>query len=208
MYREMLEAFAAGDKDALERLCQSGQSQKLAQAIDRRKLGEVVRFEVLKYKNPIVYPRLLSHITMDHPNLPSTMIEQAVVGISSRQQVDKVNSKTGQVVPGSLRIQDKVEYVVVNRLVDTLTWETAPFKIWGTTSATTMEEYEKDALAIEKETMRLAGWTGPDAVKGSVSNHAAKETTDQKQSASKNTTDRRKGTLRNGTVGKKEVSVN
>ncbi|ODA78563.1 hypothetical protein RJ55_05945 [Drechmeria coniospora] len=164
MYREMLEAFAAGDKETLQKICLSDFAKKLTAAIDRRDPKEQVQFEVVKYNKPLIYPRLMSRqIHQVNPFDKVLMTEQAVVAISSTQKASRRIPSTGATVPGSMKLQDKIEYVVLSRQANQKTFETGPWRIWGTTSATTLELYLKEKAIIEKEQARRAGWDQPAA---------------------------------------------
>ncbi|KAG5935360.1 hypothetical protein E4U53_000453, partial [Claviceps sorghi] len=159
MHREMLEAFAAGDKPALHRLCLGEFARKLCAAIDRRDPRLGVRFALLRYNARLLYPRLLSHqIHQVNPFDAARMTEQAVVAVASTQQASRVDAATGETVPGSLKVQDKVEYVVLSRQVNAKTFEASPWRLWGTTSPTTLEAYLQEKAVIEREQARRAGW--------------------------------------------------
>lgn len=160
MYREMMEAFAAGDKATLNKICLGAFAKTLNAAIDRRDPKERVRFEVVKYNKGLFYPKLMSHqIHEVNPFDKTLMTEQAVVGIASTQQLSKVSAVTGQTIPGSLKLQDKIEYVVLSRQANQKTFETTPWRIWGTTSVTTLDAYLREKAVIDKEQARRAGWT-------------------------------------------------
>ncbi|KAG6116836.1 hypothetical protein E4U13_001568 [Claviceps humidiphila] len=153
MYRELLEAYAAGDRKTLDRLCLGNFTKRLSAALDRRKSSESVRFELMKYNKRWAYPMLMSH--MIGPNNPydkALLTEQAVVAIASTQKMLRVDTKTNQMIPGTLKVQDKLEYVVLQRQINMKTWEMPPWRIWGTTSATTMEAYLKEK-AVNDEMM-------------------------------------------------------
>ncbi len=159
MYREMLEAFAAGDKATIARLCMPRFAKQLHAAIDRRSAAETVRFEYVKNTRTLVYPRIASHLI--HPINPydkTVLTEQAVVALSSQQQLSRHRKADGEVVPGSLRVQDKIEYVVLARATDTKTYPSTQWRIWGTTGGTTAEKYKQEQAVILKETAHRAGW--------------------------------------------------
>ncbi|OAQ98574.1 hypothetical protein LLEC1_01565 [Akanthomyces lecanii] len=159
MYREMLEAFAAGDKATIVRLCMPRFAKQLHAAIDRRSAAETVRFEYVKNTRTLVYPRIASHLI--HPINPydkTLLTEQAVVALSSQQQLSRHRKADGEVVPGSLRVQDKIEYVVLARATDTKTYPSTQWRIWGTTGGTTAERYKQEQAVILKETAHRAGW--------------------------------------------------
>lgn len=159
MYREMLEAFAAGDKRTLERLCMPTFAKQLNAAIDKRSTKEEVRFEQVKDTRRLFYPRLASHLIHGvNPHDKTQLTEQAVVALSSMQQLSRHVRGTGETVPGSLRLQDKIEYVVLARQSDTATYQGTPWRIWGTTTATTAKAYREELYVIEKETAHRAGW--------------------------------------------------
>ncbi|OAA44992.1 hypothetical protein NOR_03746 [Metarhizium rileyi] len=162
MYREMLEAFAAGDKLTLNKICLGEFAKKLGAAIDRRDPRERVRFELVKYNRGLFYPKLMSHqIHEVNPFDKTVVTEQAVVAIASTQQASKVSAVTGEIIPGSLKLQDKMEYVVLSRQANQKTFETTPWRIWGTTSVTTLDAYLREKAVIDKEQARRAGWTDP-----------------------------------------------
>ncbi|UNI24390.1 hypothetical protein JDV02_010140 [Purpureocillium takamizusanense] len=159
LYREMLEAFAQGDKATLQRICLNEFAKKLVAAIDRRDPRERVRFELVKYNSPLFFPRLLSHqIHQVNPFDKVLVTEQAVVAINSTQQASRQNISTGETVPGSVKLQDKIEYVVLSRQANQKTFETGPWRIWGTTSATTLAGYLEEKSVIDREQARRAGW--------------------------------------------------
>uniref|UniRef100_A0A8H7NPG1 Large ribosomal subunit protein mL45 n=1 Tax=Bionectria ochroleuca TaxID=29856 RepID=A0A8H7NPG1_BIOOC len=159
MYREMLEAFASGDKRALERLCTPFFAEKMSGAIDRRPRDERIHFEVVKYNKPLFYPRLSSYmISQYNPKDRVNVQEQAIVAIASTQKMHKYSARTGETVPGSVKVQDKVEYVVLMRMLNTQTYERSPWKLWGTAKTTSLESFREEQAAIEKEQTRRAGW--------------------------------------------------
>lgn len=151
MYREVLEAFAAGDIQTIERLCVPAYALKLSAAIQKRDPRERVLFEVLKYHRPYTFPKLKSHqIRAVNEFEQHILTEQAVVGIDSTQQLMRQDIRTGSVIPGSVKIQQKVEYVVMTRNVDKRTWESAPWRIWGTTAEKPLEAWLKDMEQTEE----------------------------------------------------------
>lgn len=155
----MLEAFAAGDQAAITRLCLPQFAKKLNSAIERRDPRQQVDFELVKYTKGLFYPWLMSHqIHQVNPHDKTLVTEQAVVGISSRQQLSRRDIATGAVIPGSLRIQDKIEYVVLSRQASSTTFVAEPWRIWGTTSATTTETYLEEQRVIDKEQAKRSGW--------------------------------------------------
>lgn len=162
MYREVLEAFAAGDKATVARLCMPRFAAQLHAAMDRRSPHETVRFEHVKDTRRLVYPRIASHlIHAINPYDKTVLTEQAVVALSSQQQLSrhrKGAAAADDIIPGSLRVQDKIEYVVLARATDTKTYPSTQWRIWGTTGGTTPEAYRAEQAVILKETAHRAGW--------------------------------------------------
>ncbi|KAL7917615.1 hypothetical protein ACQKWADRAFT_27720 [Trichoderma austrokoningii] len=155
LYREVLEAFAAGDKATLERICVGDFARKLVAAIDRRNPRERVDFE-MRY-NGLWYPRRVAHqIHQINVYDKHLMTEQAVVAVSSRQRVSR-HDGSGE-IPGSVRVQDKVEYVVLSREVSGVTFAADGWRVWGTTGATTLGGVLAEREAMEREQARRAGW--------------------------------------------------
>jgi len=78
-------------------------------------------------------------------------VMQAVVRIASRQKLTRwTKGKNGgmDVVPGSGKEKDVVEYVVLQRRIEG--WRQGEWQVWGTTQETTLEdveEWERRALA-------------------------------------------------------------
>lgn len=158
MYRDVLEAFARGDKQALSQLCIGSCAAKFAAAVDRRDPATGWRFEVVKYNRRFLYPRLKSHRIQDLGAVNSSCFnEQAVVAICSTQRASKYKVATSETIPGSLRLQEKIEYVVLMREVDKKTYVGHPWRIWGTIEPTTLEAYSKELAFMERENARMLG---------------------------------------------------
>lgn len=152
LYREVLEAFAVGDTGTLHKLCTPSYAQKMAAAISKRDPREKVKFELVKYHQTWRYPKLMSHqIRAANEFDQDQLTEQAVVGISSTQRLTKVYKSTGKIVPGSTRVQDKVEYVVLARNVNKESWTATPWKVWGTTGDTPLEKFLEDKEGAEQK---------------------------------------------------------
>lgn len=159
LHREMLEAFAQGDRRTINNICLPSCAIKFISAIERRDKREGWRFEVVKYNRRLLYPRLMSHRIHEYNPFDKTVAsEQAVVAICSTQQASKYTVATGATIPGTLKLQDKTEYVVLSRQVNQKTWVCTPWRIWGTLSPTTLEGYLKEQVVIAKEQVRRAGW--------------------------------------------------
>ncbi|KAI9163515.1 hypothetical protein HJFPF1_05132 [Paramyrothecium foliicola] len=159
LHREMLEAFAAGDKATLQRICTRQFAAQLGAAIDKRNPREKTTFELIQYNKPLFYPRLKSHLLLaGYTPDKDVVLEQAVVAIASTQKASKQDLSKGTMVPGSLRLQEKVEYVVLTRQGYESTYEVGPWRIWGTTSATTIEGWNEYMEIQNKEQAARSGY--------------------------------------------------
>ena len=157
MYRELLEAFAAGDKETIKKVCTPHLASQYNNAIDKRSRGVGVRWELVKYSGS---PKLKSYmiIPMNSKN-NEVLTEQAVVAISSTQRSSKWNTALNQPVPGSERERDGVEYVVLKREYSKALWRpTTDWQIWGTTEPTTLKAIRDDMEMIKQRQIEMAGW--------------------------------------------------
>ncbi|KAM0195111.1 hypothetical protein ACHAPI_006658 [Fusarium lateritium] len=162
MYMEMLEAFAAGDKATINDLCLGQFSKKLTAAIDRRNPAERVTFELVNLNKTWLYPRVLAHQVHNiNPHDKDNSTQQAVIAIASTQRVAKFKKATSELIPGSKKVQDKVEYVVLSRQVNEKTFLSSPWRIWGTVPATTLEAFNEEQEWLMREQAQRAGWKGP-----------------------------------------------
>jgi protein MBA1 len=159
LHREMLEAFAAGDQATLRRICTKQFAAQLGAAISKRDPRERTTFELMSYNKPLFYPRLKSHLLLAG-FLPDkdVVLEQAVVAIASTQKASKQEIATGATVPGSVRLQDKIEYVVLTRYGSHATYEVEPWRVWGTTSPTTLDGWNEYLDVQNKEQAFRSGY--------------------------------------------------
>ncbi|KAL2689362.1 hypothetical protein Neosp_003415 [[Neocosmospora] mangrovei] len=162
MYTEMLAAFAAGDKATINTLCLGQFAKKLTAAIDRRNPTERTSFELVKFNKTLFYPRVVAHqVHAVNPYDKENQTEQAVIAIASTQRASKYKKSTGELIPGSTKVQEKIEYVALSRQVNERTYQSGRWRIWGTVPATTLEAYLEEQDWINMEQAKRAGWTGP-----------------------------------------------
>ena len=85
---------------------------------------------------------MVSHKAAAVPNLENAGFRQAVVRINSRQSLDKLDEH-GQIISGSGEVQEKVEYIVLQRKF----WGSGEdqWMIWGT-----VEESDWKAAIIDR----------------------------------------------------------
>ena len=158
IYREAMEAFADGDKDAIRRLCFPHFAESLIRGIERRPPRERLNFQITKYNKPLFYPRLRSHRIEPQASLSQfEWQELAVVAIASTQVVSKQDRDTGAVIPGTVKMQDSVENVVVMRDVNPETWRTTEWKLWGTMPHTDLDVFNGAMAKSTAEFARSAG---------------------------------------------------
>ncbi|CZS98214.1 uncharacterized protein RAG0_07024 [Rhynchosporium agropyri] len=135
LHRQMYTLFAEGQLAALRKMCTDGIYQTFQSRIERRRKGEKVVWELVKYNGG---PKLVSHRGAKIP-MDGAAIRQAVVRIRSTQRLTRwVNGKQ---VEGTGKERDVTEYVVLQRM--TQGWEEGGWMVWGTTEETTVEELKK-----------------------------------------------------------------
>lgn len=158
MYCEVLEAFAAGDRATIRKLCTPAYADKFLMAIERRKASERLHFDIKDGKG-LFYPKLSSHMIGDGSfYAKNSLLEQAVVAISTKQELYKTKTSTGEMIPGTVKVQDRVEYIVLLREIKTDTYERTPWRIWGTTNVTTLQKMRERAKFWEDQQAKMAGW--------------------------------------------------
>ncbi|KAL0937987.1 uncharacterized protein CTRU02_207719 [Colletotrichum truncatum] len=146
LHRQLAEALASGDKDALRELCTPRLYETLSATISRRKASEKLTWELVRYHGS---PSVMSHrVALLPPVGKAPLVQQAVVAITSTQKLGKVEKATGNPIKGSTRVQKQTEYFVITRQLDPNTYEPKKWLVWGNTQATTPEDWE-----MEQKTM-------------------------------------------------------
>ncbi|PBP17132.1 hypothetical protein BUE80_DR012134 [Diplocarpon rosae] len=137
LHQQMYKSLADGNMTALAKICSDGILQKFQTKIGNRERGQKMLWELVKYNQK---PKLVSHRGAKFPT-KGHAIRQAVVRISSRQRVMTLMQGKGgavKMIPGSEKVRDVVEYVVVQRI--TRDWIEGSWQVWGTTSETPLEK--------------------------------------------------------------------
>lgn len=132
-------AFAAGEVPTIRRLCADGLFETFSNRIANRDKAEKVEWELVRYNKRT---KVVSHRAVRFP-VEGGGIRQAVVRICSRQKLTRTRVGKGgkkEVVQGSGREKDVVEYLVVQKIMRD--WEEGEWKVWGTTGETTLEDVE------------------------------------------------------------------
>ncbi|KAI0454068.1 hypothetical protein F5B21DRAFT_477376 [Xylaria acuta] len=155
LHAQMSEAAAAGDRDTLRRICSAELFQTLAGAIDSRPRHTRTEWELVRYDGPLRYPRVADFRVMYQPAGAGggmRVLKQAVVSISSVQRLtryyddDDANGNGGQKVPGGERERHMMEHLVLQAVVEDGTFETGPWKIWGTLPEMSFETIRDDHI--------------------------------------------------------------
>ncbi|KAI0972003.1 hypothetical protein F4678DRAFT_430823, partial [Xylaria arbuscula] len=155
LHAQMSEAVAAGDKDTLRRICAPELFQTLAGAVDVRPAGTRTEWELVRYDQRLTYPRL-ADFRISYQPLPAggmRLLKQAVVSIASVQRVTRYDA-AGAKVPGSERERTMTEHIVLQAEVEDKTFESAPWKIWGTLPEMSFETI-RDDHAMYTESMGI-----------------------------------------------------
>ena len=147
LHRQMNEAIASGDVDALEKIVDPNLYMPLAINIHQRARGHTCTWELLKYNKE---PRVVSLKIIPMAGFATKLLWQVTVSIASRQRVVERDERK-RVVPGSEKEMDLVENVVIGTMLDNETWTTSGgWKIIATVQPMTPERWEE-----EKETVKL-----------------------------------------------------
>ncbi|KAM3068253.1 hypothetical protein ACMFMG_009393 [Clarireedia jacksonii] len=144
LHDEMYKAFAEGDSKTLRKICAEGLYESFMGRIGVRPRGEKVEWELIRLNGS---PKIVSHRAASLPVGKGSYLRQAVVRIASRQKMTR-KSRNGEVVPGSGKEKDVVEYLVLQKFYRG--FESGEWRVWGTTEETTLdrvEEWEEEALA-------------------------------------------------------------
>ncbi|KUJ07384.1 uncharacterized protein LY89DRAFT_631479, partial [Mollisia scopiformis] len=140
LHRQMYSSFAEGDIASLRKICADGIYDSFRARIGSRPRGETVQWELVQYNKRA---RVVSNRGARFPT-EGGAIRQAVVRISSRQKLTRsLRTKGGasEVVPGSGKEKDVVEYVVIQQKFEA--WRPGPWQVWGTTRETTLRDVEE-----------------------------------------------------------------
>lgn len=133
LHRKMYKALARGDAEELRDICLGGVFQKHCSLIASRKPTETYEWTCKLLKTPRVVSDKGVRLSDD-----GTMLRQAVVKMRTRQRLTK--KVDGKLAKGTGKDVDITEYVVLQSIYEL--WEPRPWKVWGTTSVTSLESYD------------------------------------------------------------------
>ena len=123
----------------LEKICADGLADTFRRRIEQRSSAENLRWTLHRYKP---WARVVSHKAAAFPGFENAGLRQAVVKLKSRQSLEKVDS-TGNSIPGTEQVQEKAEYIVVQRKL----WEgrEGDWMVWGTTEESDWKQAIRNA---------------------------------------------------------------
>ncbi|KAK1141635.1 hypothetical protein N8T08_008899 [Aspergillus melleus] len=155
LHQQMYSTFAEGNVTKLRKFCCTGLANSLSSRINSRPKGEKVTWSLDKYNRTpgtfLTGLRVVSDRATQIPELPNSGVRQVVVRIMSRQSTGKVQVQSkhkGQksTVPAEApKQQDCTEYIVIQKM--RWTGEEEPWRVWGHTSPTTVDELMDPAFA-------------------------------------------------------------
>ncbi|KAJ9155728.1 hypothetical protein NKR23_g1622 [Pleurostoma richardsiae] len=148
LHRTMSEALAAGDKGALEQVCLGQLFRSLAAAVDGRRRGRRLGWELVRYNGR---PRVMDHklAIFPGPGGRQAVLRQAVVRIGSRQRLVEIDeARGGAPVEGSERVRDVTEYVVLSQTLNPQTYAASEWRLWGTVGETTLADMEEEKVTL------------------------------------------------------------
>ena len=139
LHAQMYTAFASGDRMSLRKICTDGLFDTFSTRIGNRARGERVQWELIRYNKR---SKLVSDRAARLP-VDGMAMRQAVVRISSKQKLTRWRTVQGrdEIIEGSGKEKDVVEYVVVQRLWKD--WEPGPWMVWGTTKEVTLDDVDE-----------------------------------------------------------------
>lgn len=142
LHARLGQALAEGDRDSLREICVDELYRTLSAAIDKRKPWERTTWSILQHHGA----RLAAHrVAIMPPPLPKNiMIQQAIVAIDTTQSLDRVDSRTGESIPGAARVQRRTEYLAFSREWNSDTYTSGPWKVIGNVKETTLDSWRKE----------------------------------------------------------------
>ncbi|KAL2758417.1 hypothetical protein ACRALDRAFT_1055323 [Sodiomyces alcalophilus JCM 7366] len=142
LHSRLGQALAEGDRDTLREICINDLYQTLSAAIDKRKPWERTTWNILQNHGA----RLAAHrIAILPPPLPKNlMVQQAVVAIDTTQSLDRVDSRTGESIPGAARVQRRTEYLALSKEWNSETYTSGPWQVIGHVKETTLDTWRKE----------------------------------------------------------------
>lgn len=181
LHARMHGAVAAGDLAAIKSVCMPQLARTLSAAVAARPRGQRVEWEVLGYGtggSGRGGTRLLDHKIAvlplgPSPTDPRVVQRQAVVAVRSRQRLARYDAATGRLIPGSERVRELDEYLVLHRYVlrdddggdgrglggsggkskKKTPFKETPWKVFGTLSPTTADSW-REAMALQETIMK------------------------------------------------------
>ncbi|KAM0325142.1 hypothetical protein ACHAQA_007681 [Verticillium albo-atrum] len=156
LHARLGQALAAGDRDVLRVVCTPALYETLSAALDKRKRHEKTTWEMVTLHRTWLAAHRVGVLPAPMPK--NTMIQQAVVAVDSTQKLDRVDTRTGESIPGAARVQRRTEYLAITRRWNSATYAAGNWAIIGNVSETTPESWVQ-------ENARLAAMEAENAAK-------------------------------------------
>ncbi|KAK3363665.1 hypothetical protein B0T25DRAFT_528211 [Lasiosphaeria hispida] len=152
MHRSLGEAMASGDELTLQKTCTQVFARTLIAPIKARGTNLYYEWELMRYTGASrISSDMIQPFQQDHIDC---LVRQTIVTVPSRQrrvQWKRSNALGAwQVVPGSEKEVDLVEYVALTCVYDSKTYQPTNWRIMGTLKPTTLQSWltEKEGVNI------------------------------------------------------------
>lgn len=154
LHQRLGQALANGDRETLRAIATPALYDTLGATVARRSSWERISWEVLQNHGA----RLALHraAVLPHPFPKDMCIEQAVVAVDTTQKLERFDTRSGESVPGSARVQRRTEHLAITREWNSATFEAGPWLVLGNVQETTPEAWqqgERDMKMQEQETI-------------------------------------------------------
>ncbi|KAL4799402.1 hypothetical protein BDV19DRAFT_355022 [Aspergillus venezuelensis] len=151
LHKKMYSAFAEGNVGALRKICCTGLASNLSNRIAARPRNQKVTWNLDKYiRGPSTYftgIRILADRATALPELRDSGVRQVVVRVTTRQSTSKSQRNASKDQnPADTKHSDITEYIVLQKL--RYLGEDEPWRIWGYTKATTMDDLSSPHFAM------------------------------------------------------------
>ncbi|KAK5654432.1 hypothetical protein OQA88_7342 [Cercophora sp. LCS_1] len=148
-HRDLAQALAEGNKNAVNNMCVKAMSIPLLAAITARPKDRRFSWELVKYNKS---PKLKSHVMAPvSKDKGAPFIRQVVVSISSKQKKTEYRrSANGKWAQHGVKEVDVDENVCMVALVNPVTWTQGEWRLIGYPKNSTPEEWELEKKDMEK----------------------------------------------------------
>lgn len=141
LHARLGQAMAAGDRGELRVIAMPRLYDTLATTLSKRDKNARYTWEILRTHGA----RLAGHrcAMLPAPYPPNMVVEQAVIAIDTTQKLQRVDARTGEADPESVKVQRRVEYFGIHRSWNSKTNVADDWAVLGNTKETTLQDWEK-----------------------------------------------------------------